>query len=99
MDFKDGFDAFLKANRNELICNYKPYGLEPTYGWFPDDVYDNNLDDFFSKISEILYTPDKKSDNYDILSDLKDPNVVLDPNEKIDEALEYVFSHQPFYDK
>jgi len=62
-------------------------------------VYDNNLCDFFSKIREILHTPEKEPKNYDPLHDLKDPNIIFDPNEKIDEAIEYVFSHQPFYDK
>lgn len=97
MRFKDIFDAFLRAYRWELICPYEPYGLNPTYGWFPDDVYDNNLFDFFSKISEIIYTPEKKPNHYDPLSELKDPNIVFDPNEKIDDAIEYIVTHSPFY--
>ncbi len=99
LNFKDTFDAFLIAYRWELICPYELYGLNPTYGWFPDDVYDNNLMDFFSKISKIIYTPEKESSHYDPMSELKDPNIVFDPNEKIDEAIDYVFTHPPFYDK
>lgn len=101
VNFRDIFDAFLRANRPELICPYEPYGLNPTYGRFPDDVYDQNLWDFFRDIAEKIYFDNidlsDSSKTRDLRSEMKNLTINFNPNERVDESIKYGFAKSPFH--
>ena len=95
-NLNDVFEEFLVEKREDLTSEKGNFQRAPTYGNFPDDIYDEVLWDFFSNLTQFIFIEKiNEIDLYKIqvmMSELENPKIDFDPNKKVKEGIGYAIN-------